>query len=333
MSKFEDTDTTNGYKVLYLSKNVKDDPIAVSGLIWVPDNVANDSPVLTYAHGTTGLGDQCAPSKSNGAGEAADIAKDFTRDGFIVAATDYEGLGTPGVHPYVVGDSEGRGVLDIILAARNLTDTSGESIIWGHSQGGGAALFAAELAPTYAPNANVVGAVAGAPAVELKLLTVALAKSPYFGYLFMASAGFKAAYPDLDLSQLLTAEGIAAVESARTGCTEINDVVRGKDPAIYIAKDLASTEPLATYLEENTPGNRTTDVPIFVYHGEADKTIPVVGSKLYLDRACRTGGFSILRKTYPDVGHVDVIQAARSDITSWIDARLAGATAETTPCS
>lgn len=320
------------HKVLYLSTSVADEPTAVSGLIWVPDNVASDAPILSYAHGTTGLGDQCAPSKNDGNGESASIAAPFIERGFIVAATDYEGSGTPGVHPYVVGQSEARGTLDIIRAARNMTQTSGQSIIWGHSQGGGAALITAEIAPTYAPDTNVVGSVAGAPAVELKLLAAVLRTSPFFGYVFMAGAGFEAAYPDIDLREVLTEEGLGMVETAAETCSEIHDMVRGKDPALYITKDPASVEPFATYLEANTPGNISTSVPIFVYHGENDEQIPVLGSKLYLERACATGGSTILRKTYPNVGHVEVIAAAQADIVTWIDQRLAGTPAESTPC-
>lgn len=320
------------YKVLYLSTTVADEPTAVSGLVWVPDNVKADAPVLSYAHGTTGLGDQCAPSKSDGAGESALIAAPFVERGFIVAATDYEGSGTPGVHPYVVGKSEAHGTLDIIRAARKMTQTSGQSVIWGHSQGGGAALMTAEIAPTYAPDTNVVGSVAGAPAVELKLLAAVLRTSPFFGYVFMAGAGFEAAYPDIDLGEVLTEEGLTMVKTASETCSEIHDMVRGKDPALYITKDPASVEPFASYLETNTPGNVSTSVPIFVYHGENDEQIPVLGSKLYLERACATGGSTILRKTYPNVGHVEVIAAAQADIVTWIDQRLAGAPAESTPC-
>ena len=325
--------TSTLYKVLYLSTNVADEPVAVSGLVWVPANVSADAPLLSYAHGTTGLGDDCAPSKDAGKEEASLFAAPFVAQGFIVAATDYEGSGTPGVHPYVVGLSEARGTLDIIRTARAMTESSGKAIVWGHSQGGGAALITAEFAPTYAPDTNVVGAVAGAPAVELKLLAAVLRTSPYFGYVFMAGAGFQAAYPSIDLSQVLTPEGLAMVKTASETCGEIHDMVRGKDPTLYISKDPASVEPFASYLEENTPGNKATSIPIFVYHGESDEQIPVLGSKLYLDRACNTGGYTLLRKTYPNMGHVQVIEAAKNDILSWIDARLAGTPAETTPCA
>lgn len=321
-----------GYKILYHSRSVKDADIAVSGLLWLPDKPNADTPVLSYAHGTTGLADQCAPSKDDGKDEAATVAAPFLQKGYIVVATDYEGLGTPGVHPYVVGQSEGRSVLDAIRAARAFTVSRGKSVVWGHSQGGGSALFAAELAPTYAPDANVIGSVAGAPAVELKLLATALRTSPFFGYIFQAAAGFKAAYPEIDLTAVATDKGLAEVKVAENTCGDVHDDVRGKNADDYLKTDPASVEPFATLLEDNTPGNVPTTVPIFVYHGEADEQIPVVGSQLFLQRACKKGGFTILRKTYPGASHVGVIAMAANDIQGWIADRFAGTPAPTTPC-
>ncbi len=320
------------FKVLYLSTTAKGQPTAVSGLVTVPPNVKPDAPVLSYAHGTTGLADRCAPSKNDNQGEPQGAAQEFLGSGYIVTATDYEGLGTPGVHPYVVGRSEGPGVLDAIRAARNLTGTAGKSLIWGHSQGGGATLWAAELAPTYAPDTNVVGAVAGAPAVELKLLATALRTSPFFGYVFMASAGFQASYPDLDLSIVLTPAGVAAAKSAADACFETVTLLRGKPADDYIKADPASTEPFATYLEDNTPGNIPTKVPIFVYQGDLDEQIPVVGSLLLLNRTCRVGGFTMVRKTYPEGTHTSVIPMAMPEIKSFMTERLAGTPVTPTPC-
>jgi len=94
--------------------------------------------------------------------------------GFAISATGYPGLGTPCSHPYLVGESEGRAVLDSIRAAHALPG-SGIGIkasLWGHSQGGQAVLFAAKLAKTYAPEFNIVGVVAAAPATELRCSSI-----------------------------------------------------------------------------------------------------------------------------------------------------------------
>ncbi len=319
-------------KMLYLSTTATGTPTAVSGLVYLPVYTKSDAAILAYAHGTTGLDDRCAPSKQSSNSEPSQATAQFLSDGYIVTATDYEGLGTPGVHPYVVGRSEGPNVLDSIRAARILSRTTGKSVVWGHSQGGGATLWAAELAPTYAPDAQVVGVAAGAPAVELKLLSAALRTSPFFGYIFMAGAGFKAAYPNLDESQVYTPVGLQAVDFASKNCFETVAQFQGKPPEDYIKADPASVEPFATYLEDNTPGNLATTVPIFIYHGDKDEQIPVVGSLLMFNRACKTGGFTIERQTYPDQTHVSVIAKAMTDILAYLADRLAGKPAPSTAC-
>ncbi|HEX9258947.1 MAG TPA: alpha/beta fold hydrolase, partial [Acidimicrobiales bacterium] len=278
---------------------------------------------------------QCAPSKGAEGGPLGELGAfpAAVLMSHVVVATDYEGLGTPGVHTYAVGLAEGRNVLDSIRAAQRLTEAGtteqSKSVAWGHSQGGGASLLTAELAATYAPDANLQGAVAGAPASELKLLATALRTSPFFGYLFMASAGFHAAYPEIDLTTVLAPAGVQATELAGTQCA--SDTVKafaGKDASAYIKADPGSTEPFATILEENSPGVRKAAVPVFIYHGEADEQIPVVASKLVLDRYCANGS-TALRKTYPDKTHVSVIPAAQAEITQYLLDRLAGKPAPT----
>lgn len=321
---------TKGWRILYRSTTVKGTPIAVSAVLFAPaatPSTGTPTPILAYAHGTTGLADRCAPSKRANGGEPAAMTKGMARD-YVVVATDYEGLGTPGVHPYLVGISEGHSVLDGIRAAQRFpgigTSTQSKSVVWGHSQGGGAALVTAELAPTYAPDANLVGAVGGAPAAELKLLGTALRNSPFFGYLLMAGAGFAAAYPELDESAIFTPAGVAALATAGDTCgAEILRDYGGKDPTVYVKADPGATEPFASILEENSPGVRRTSVPVFMYHGESDEVIPVVASKLVLDRYCRNGT-TAYRKTWPGATHSSVIPLALPDIESYVADRFAG---------
>ena len=130
---------------------------------------------MSWAHGTTGIADVCAPSRNPKGPYTFYAAKQFgawLKAGYAVANTDYEGLGTPGIHPYLVGRSEGRGVVDIVRAARQLDGRlSRRYVIAGHSQGGHAALFAAALAPHWAPDLRLRGVAAFAPASHLGLLS------------------------------------------------------------------------------------------------------------------------------------------------------------------
>ena len=325
---------TKAFRVLYHSRSIAGADIAVSGLLFVPAHTTTaNAPIITYAHGTTGLGDQCAPSMRGGSGEVALIARFAIALGYVVVATDYEGLGTPGGHPFLVGQSEGRGVLDAARAAIAVGDATSPAspvIVLGHSQGGGAALFAAELAPTYAPELNVKGAVAGAPATELSFLSGTTASGPLFGFSIMATAGFEAAYPDL--APPLTGAGKAAVAKAATSCLEpLGDYATTAFSDIFTADP--TTDPrFAAAIAANTAGVHPTPVPIFVYHGDADQVVPVAASLRYLQRACQTGGYTIERKTYRGADHISVIALALFDIEQWMADRLAGRVAPTTPC-
>jgi len=320
-----------GWQVLAWSRDVRDEPVAVSGVVVAPTTPATGPrPVLSWAHGTTGMGDQCAPSRSWAAGNAPERAllPAMQLSGWVLAATDYQGLGTPGDHTYVVGQAEGRNVLDIVRAAQRLDGTGANAespvVVWGHSQGGGAALFAAELAPTYAPELQVVGAVAGAPAAEFGTLQSTLDAGPYAGFQVMASIGFLAAYPELRSTEPLSADAQALVDQVRTSCVgDILGMFAGRSTADLVGPGTGSEQAVAAVLDENTAGCAATDVPILVYHGEDDDLIPPTVSARVLDRYCALG-VPIQRLTYPGADHVSVINAALGDVIGFAQARLAG---------
>jgi pimeloyl-ACP methyl ester carboxylesterase len=319
-------------RVLYHSESIAGDDIAVSGIIAVPTTPApaGGRTVLSWAHGTTGIADECAPSKDP-AGQSIGLIAPFLERGMVFVATDYEGLGTPGRHPYIAGVSEGRGVLDIVRAARALgdrADASDEVVIWGHSQGGHAALFANQIAPEWAPELKVVGTVAGAPPSQLPLIAAALKDSPYRFYLGMVVAGWAAAYPDADPADVLTPLGVEQLAKVDEGCggtlaASWNDVPY--DDLVHA--DPASVEPWATLLVENDPGFVVGESPVLIIHGEQDEQIPTISSKLLLDRMCGIGQV-VERRTYPG-SHAGVIAPSLPDMLAWIDARLAGDPAPT----
>lgn len=315
-------------RVLHHSQSLEGDDIAVSGLIVVPEGPVPDGgrPVLSWAHGTTGIADQCAPSKDP-VGASAGLAAPFLERGMVVVATDYEGLGTPGRHPYIVGESEARGVLDIVRAARELEERTGASdevVVWGHSQGGHAALFANQIAKEWAPELELVGTVAGAPPSQLSLIAAALKDSPFRFYLGMVAAGWSAAYPDADPSLVLTPEGLDRLAMVDEGCG--GDLATAWSDVPYetlVKADPASVEPWASLLVENDPGFEPGESPVLIIHGEQDEQIPVVSSQLLVDRMCGVGQV-VQRLTYPGQSHAGVIGPSLPDMLSWIDGRLAG---------
>ena len=266
------------WRILYHSESRTGQDIAVSGFAVVPTAPApdGDRPVYAWAHGTAGLGDQCAPSH-----EIRDNLPPFggqqVERGAVLVATDYEGLGTPGPATGSVALAEAHAVLDSIRAIASLPGVGalGDVVVAGHSQGGAAALLSAEQAPKYAPELNLVGVAALAPGVELPALVDHLADSPSRGLVVIGANGFKAAYPKLALSDVLTPKTIADTAEVQSECTDAiveryrslptNDVVKGVP---------TSSAELRRILERNSPGTIAPHVPVFIGVGNDDEQVP-----------------------------------------------------------
>jgi putative ABC transport system permease protein len=323
---------TKAWRVLYDSTIRDDRPTVVSGLVFAPDRPAPTGgwPVLSFAHPTTGLADRCAPSRNVGILETT-IATLASQTGMAVVATDYPGLGTDGPHPFLDGVSEGRSVLDIARAATSIDglSLSTTTVLWGHSQGGHAALFAAQQAPTYAPTLNVVGVVAGAPPSQLRELLTSIERTPERGYALVVAEGLRAIDPSLRLEDVFTARGVALAKRLETECSsEVNssasrDTIRLSSPV---------PESWLRALDANQPGTTKIDAPVLIIHGADDELIPVDTSAT-LEKALRDLGTNVERKVYPGAGHADVALTSLTDVLAWITKRLptSGGTAVSNP--
>ncbi len=320
------------YRVVYASRSISGVPISVTGFAYVPPGPAPRGgwPVLSYAHGTGGLADRCAPSRKPGAAEQF-IGLSFVGLGMAVVATDYEGLGTPGRHPYIVGESEGRGVLDIVRAARQLPSESlsARTLIWGHSQGGHAALFAGQLAPTWAPDLTLLGVVAGAPPSQLTTVADSISTSPYRGYLFMVAAGLAAANASLNLNDVLTEKGQQLLPVVDTGCnTEVFKAFSADPLDTLVKRDGFRSGPWAAALQANEPGNVRIHAPVLLVHGDRDEQIPVATSAKLLSRMCAAKTLT-RRVVYPGQDHTGAAIVSLFDVISFARDRLVGKAAKT----
>jgi hypothetical protein len=245
-----------------------------------------------------------------------------------VAATDYQGLGTPGLARAVIGLSAGHAVLDAARAARGLdTGASGRVVLDGHSEGGHAVLWAAELAGAYAPELQVLGVAASAPGAELATtlkLTRDRPTTVTSGAMYIVVAWSDAYRLPLDV---LTPAGRKAVDRVRTTCLE----ELAKDPehvAVHPA-DLLTTPPWPALLARNTPGHAATPAPIFLAQGADDDRVTPAATRALVQRLCRLGDTVELR-TWRDVGHFDIPKVAADDVAAWIGDRLAGRPARST---
>jgi pimeloyl-ACP methyl ester carboxylesterase len=317
-------------RVMYHSQSLQGGDIPVTGLIAIPSAPppAGGYPVITWAHGTTGIADTCAPSlEANG---YASLANTLLDAGYLVAGTDYEGLGTPGRHPYIVGESEARSTLDIVRAARNIPDThaSDRYAVWGHSQGGHAAMYALHIADEWAPELHLVGVVAGAPPSQLLLIYQALQASPFKHYLLMAAAGFNAAYGDekAPLDQVLTAKGIELIGAVDHGCSgDVASALAGVQTGDLSKVDPSTVPAWNQLLVDNDPGKFTSPAkqPLLIIQGGNDEQIPVIATQLMFDQLCKINQVE-QRWIYPGQSHAGVIGPSFGDMLGWINRRFAG---------
>ncbi len=324
------------YRVLYKSTGYNGDPTAVSGIIVVPDGPApaDGRKVIAWTHGTVGVAPNCSPSLVPNYASALVGIAEFIEAGYVIAATDYQGLGTPGPHPYLVGDAEGMGALDNVRAARNLAeaDASADFVVWGESQGGHASLFAGELASTYAPELNLHGVVASAPASDLvDLFKTKTSEGTAVGNILisMALSSWARVYDQADLDQIVTPAARPVVNRIAENCIQNPAQILASVPAAsalnvtFLSNPPWDTEPWRAILADNTPGDARTDTPILITQGEADPVVSPAVQQQFVDRLCQTGA-TVDYRTYPGVGHVTVAHDTAPDVTQWIADRFAG---------
>ncbi len=311
------------WRILYHSRSEQDRDIAVSGFALVPTAPApeGDRAVYGWAHGTVGQGDQCAPSH-----EVRDNLPPYggqqVERGAVLVATDYEGVGTPGVPTTTDGVAEGHAVLDSVRAVAALPDVGpvGDVVLAGHSQGGVAVLFAGELAPTYAPELDLVGIVGLAPGGELPTLADAVAVSPYRGLVLIGASGMRAGNPDLDLSTVLTPDALADLGRVESECLDATIERYQDDPGGVTTRPPSSVPEIERLLEANSPGSNPISTPIFLGHGDADQQVPPAISERIGARYCALGA-DLIRRTYPGQDHDEVIDAAADDVLAFVTAR------------
>lgn len=323
------------WRVLYTSTDAEDRPIAVSAVVIAPSGSAPAQgwPVVAWAHGTTGVASQCAPSlEADGGIARIPVLAELVAAGTVVVATDYPGLGTPGPHPYLVGESEGRAVLDSIRAARALVEgASGTpSAVFGHSQGGHATVFAAQLAPTYAPELEVVGVAAMAPPTDLaQLLERDVNEVDGIVLTALAVDAWSAIYPQADPAAIVHPDARATVEDLGQRCISTTAQGVADLPEVvalrvrFLSAEPSSVPGWSAVLAENSPSIEPIAVPMLVSQGSADDLVRPDVTTSWVDAQCGAGA-RIAYDTYPGVGHFDLRTVAPPQVLAWLTQRLDG---------
>jgi dipeptidyl aminopeptidase/acylaminoacyl peptidase len=318
------------YRVMYLSESVRNQPVVVTGLVIVPDTPApaGGYPVVSWGHGTNGMADQCAPSLDPV--EAVPMTNDLLDQGWEVTASDYQGEGTPGLLPYIVGVSAARNTIDIVRAAINLpaAHASHDYVVWGHSEGGQTAMFALHIGTSYAPELHMEGVVAGAPPSQFNLIYAFLKTSPYRYYLFMVAGAYASAYGPTaaPVAKVLTPLGISLLPDLNKGCSDYVSSVVDKYKISQLTKgDPFDVPAWQALLKANDPENfdSASSVPLLMIQGGADEQIPVASTQLLAQHLCSEGQ-DLERWIYPGQSHAGVITPSFPDMVQWIKDRFNG---------
>ncbi|GGE90684.1 alpha/beta fold hydrolase [Mycetocola zhadangensis] len=318
------------WRVLYHSSDEQGADTIVSGTVVAPTaNTTGERTVVSWAHPTTGTAPRCAPSIGIAPFFFIEGLTRFLSAGYVVVATDYAGMGLPGPPSFLLGNTEAANVLDIARAAQQIPGAraSNDVLLWGHSQGGHAALFAAHNAAFYAPDIDVLGVAVAAPATDLgALLTADIVGVSGITIGAYALTAYASAYADAlppdPLSTILTPNGVAATSRMSELCLlGQNDQLHAiAKPLIgrYLAVEPATSPPWDGLLAQNKPSSAALTVPLFVAQGESDTLVRPHITAAYV-RAQELAGTDVTSHTYPRVGHGTVALEALDDLFVWIN--------------
>ena len=324
------------YRVLYRSTGLKGEPIFVSGVVIVPSGEPppEGRPIVAWAHPTSGITPRCAPSLAIFVFQQIQGLRSFVERGYIVAATDYPGLGTPETHPYLVGDSEAYAVIDAVRAARAMPDAGAGNrfVVWGHSQGGQAALFTGLVAKSYAPELSLLGVAAAAPATDLvTLMNDDINSVGGKNITAMTLWSWHRVY-GAPLGNIVDPRAMPTIDRLARECIEgpFDFVIRERTEKplqeyFLTVEGPANIEPWHSLLKQNTPGPLPLAIPVFLAQGTTDQIIRPDVTRDYMRKLCEAGS-KVKLVMLPNIGHGRAAQASTMDVVPWIADRFAGGT-------
>ena len=325
-------DGGSAQRILYVSER-PDGSRAVSGaMIFIPDTPAppEGRPVVAWEHGTLGMGDACVPSRSsNPTADMFTFVGPMMQQGWVIVATDYVGLGTPGPNQYLVAQSEVRDVVNAVRAAQKIPEASASDryVTFGHSQGGHASIWTGHLGPEYAPELELLGVAAAAPALNLSEIASAQWDTAV-GWVIGSDLieSWPTYYSDLPVDAILTKAGRDASQRLASECIKqsgLEALAREKLGQQIFAynplEDLAWKDAMLA----QTPPAMPADMPVFMAQGTADEVVLPWPNSMIQEKWCDAGS-TIDVLWMGDVNHEDAAHVSGPAAVDWIADRFAG---------
>jgi len=327
------------YRILYSTTDQHNSPATSTAAVFVPKGQAPNGgwPVIAWAHGTVGLGDDCTPSALPRSQRDDEYLSHWLEQGYVVVGSDYTGLGTPGLMSYLNSTATAHAIIDSVIATHHMDlPLSSKWALVGQSQGGAAAVASARWATEFSRGTGLDyrGVVAtGTPAnIDNVVITagpdmvlpqgLGPIASAYTAYIL---AGLREARPDLNIDSVLTQAGKNAAAKAETLCTApLSNALTGLRPQDFFAKPLASlpdmTQALKDYMGTPVSGY---DRPIFLGVGLRDQDVPPSSTLKFADQL-KANGQDVTLKIYPDDDHSSAVLTSMADSTPFLQAQFAG---------
>ena len=276
------------WRVLYTTTDAAGQVTIASALFCLPKIQEDSYNLLVYCHQATGIERRCAPSVHDNPALALAGLRQAMQKGWAYLAPDYPGLGAEGIHPFLIGEPTATSVLDAIRAIQTTTvaQINNKTVIWGYSQGGHAAAWAAGVQPSYAPELSLDGIILGSPALDPAELFQASEDSPISLVIWALSAVAWSRLTGISLQGAIKPESLAAVRETAKHCfigaeaivgLAATDAMGGKPHLI----NPLHVEPFATMLQENRAPTKLS-LPVLVVQGGRDITVPPAQSKLMI---------------------------------------------------
>lgn len=319
-------------RLLYATTRADDSAAVASAVASLPEE--SNATVLAWQHGTIGVARSCAPSLSENAltPEAIPAIEEVTERGWSVVATDYPGQGTAGRFPYLIGQGEGRATLDAVRAIRQLDEVpdAGKNMLWGHSQGGHATLFADQISADYAPELEISGVAALSAAADPRLLAEGIlgGETNSLGTVIgsYVLVPYAAEYPDVRLRDYVHPVALSATRAAARRCADDKTMLVSllataalETRGSLVDVDL-DTSAIGQRLRDNTASAKGT-APLFLGQGVEDEVVPIAGQAQTAQRF-RESGRVVIEKEYPGRSHMGVIapdSPLLADLLKWAD--------------
>ncbi|MFF5294029.1 alpha/beta fold hydrolase [Paractinoplanes globisporus] len=312
-------------RLQYVSTDINGNLITATGLIMTPKSYKQNK-VVAWAHGTTGLADQCTPSTNQGVfwPEARTAVAALLGRGWTIAATDYPGLGTTQAHPYLIGMSEARAIIDSVKAARNLDSAlSAQYVIDGHSQGGQGALFANQIATAYDGNLVLKGTSSIAPVSNAGILAPLIPGTPNQGYLVMGLYGLQAIDSSFSANSVLAPPAKSKTSVLGTGCLmEILASYQNLTPSQLLVGGALPDSVVAKLDHFDSPAQTTTTAPVLLIQGTDDESVPQFLTHDYLLPELQAYNPPVTYVEIQGATHDSAVIDSANTVATWIAGRF-----------